>query len=150
MRRSFWRMLVVLVILGGLFACSSNAATQPANNTEIALLDRPEIPDEYAGLENPLVDDEQDRSAGKDLFQRYCASCHGETGAGDGPAGVSLSPAPENLAENEDAFSDAYLYWRISEGGLIAPFNSVMPAWKSTYKENEIWQIITYIRQLGE
>lgn len=150
MKRTFLRMLVMLVILSGLFACSTNKPTDLARDTETALLDRPETPDEYADRENPLVEDEQVRLAGKDLFQRYCASCHGESGAGDGPAGVSLSPAPENLAENEDAFTDGYLFWRISEGGLIAPFNSVMPAWKSTFTETEIWQMITYIRQLDE
>ena len=33
---------------------------------------------------------------GKDLYDQNCASCHGETGAGDGPAGASLNPKPRN------------------------------------------------------
>src|SRR6516164_10111105 len=34
---------------------------------------------------------------GKALFMRYCASCHGPNGAGDGPLVPSLSTPPANL-----------------------------------------------------
>jgi mono/diheme cytochrome c family protein len=34
---------------------------------------------------------------GTDLYRRYCASCHGVSGAGDGPAAESLSPRPTDL-----------------------------------------------------
>jgi mono/diheme cytochrome c family protein len=44
--------------------------------------------------------------------------------------------------------SDAYLYWRISEGGLMEPFNSLMPGWKGMLNDQNIWKIITYIRTM--
>jgi len=31
------------------------------------------------------------------LFAEHCASCHGPSGAGDGPAGIPLQPPPRNL-----------------------------------------------------
>ena len=34
---------------------------------------------------------------GKTLFMQYCASCHGPSGAGDGPLAPSLSTPPANL-----------------------------------------------------
>ena len=34
---------------------------------------------------------------GQDMYNQNCASCHGETGAGDGPAGVNLKPKPRDL-----------------------------------------------------
>jgi len=34
---------------------------------------------------------------GKDLFVRYCASCHGEEGKGDGPAAAALKHPPADL-----------------------------------------------------
>ena len=34
---------------------------------------------------------------GKDLFRTNCASCHGEGGEGDGPAGMVLNPKPRNF-----------------------------------------------------
>lgn len=36
-------------------------------------------------------------SWGKDLFLRYCASCHGEEGKGNGPAAAALKNPPANL-----------------------------------------------------
>jgi len=35
---------------------------------------------------------------GKDLYMKRCSFCHGQTGKGDGPAGVALQPAPANFA----------------------------------------------------
>ena len=32
----------------------------------------------------------------------------------------------------------------------MEPFNSAMPAWKTALNEQEIWQLVTYIRQLDE
>jgi mono/diheme cytochrome c family protein len=34
---------------------------------------------------------------GRDLFLRYCASCHGVGGKGDGPAAAALQPSPADL-----------------------------------------------------
>ena len=52
-----------------------------------------------------------DRPAGKDdvragqkYFMRYCASCHGVSGTGDGPVAKSLSKPPGNLRLLSDKF----------------------------------------------
>lgn len=36
---------------------------------------------------------------GKDLYNTNCASCHGETGDGKGPAGATLNPPPRNFVD---------------------------------------------------
>ena len=38
---------------------------------------------------------------GKTVFEQNCASCHGVSGAGDGPAAVALNPKPRNFATDE-------------------------------------------------
>jgi mono/diheme cytochrome c family protein len=108
-----------------------------------------EIPAEYASGENPYVVGDKEIEAGKLIYLTNCASCHGESGAGDGPAAISLEPAPLDLGERQSELSDAYLYWRIAEGGMMTPFNSVMPAWKNVFSEEQIWQLVTYIRSLN-
>jgi hypothetical protein len=44
---------------------------------------------------------------------------------------------------------DDMLYWRISEGGAAAPFNSAMPAWKDSLDEQARWDLVNYMRALG-
>ena len=36
-------------------------------------------------------------TSGKETFLRYCASCHGENGTGNGPAADALKPPPSDL-----------------------------------------------------
>jgi hypothetical protein len=68
---------------------------------------------------------------------------------GDGPAAASLNPQPQTLAVNQENLDDGYLFWRISEGGLRAPFSSAMPSWKTILSEDEIWQVISYLRTMS-
>ncbi len=106
------------------------------------------VPQKYAELSNPLPSSPENISAGKELYNINCMSCHGETGLGDGVAGKSLDPAPADLISSLSMpmSSDSFLYWSISAGG--SAFNSAMPAFESVLNENERWQIITYLRQL--
>src|SRR5690606_31467889 len=40
-----------------------------------------------------------DLAAGDALYQQYCATCHGTTGAGDGPAAAALDPPPIDFTD---------------------------------------------------
>lgn len=102
----------------------------------------PPVPSEYAGKTNPLGADAA--AKGAELFSVNCASCHGEQGHGDGPAAASLDPKPRNLAEFQPQVGDDYLFWRISEGVT----GTSMPAWKGVLTEEQIWQVIAFVRTL--
>jgi mono/diheme cytochrome c family protein len=39
---------------------------------------------------------------GEKLFKTNCASCHGENGAGGGPASIGLNPAPRNFTSKDN------------------------------------------------
>lgn len=146
--RSF--SLAVLIITLGLFGCGTLQSTQPSLlEVEGELLERPEPPEEFADKVNPLAGDAQAIEEGAKLYQANCSSCHGVTGQGDGPAAGGLEPKPRNLAIEQSLLDDSYLFWRISEGGLMEPFRSVMPAWKGLLSEEHIWQIISFLRTLS-
>lgn len=107
------------------------------------------IPSEYTSLVNPVPADDASITSGEEIFQTICAACHGDSGQGDGPAGASLDPPPANLASLQHMRSNTYLFYRISEGGNFSPFYSAMPAFKEVYEENQRWDVINYMRTLG-
>ncbi len=82
---------------------------------------------------------------GAAIFASTCAPCHGTRGRGDGPASVGLHPPPAAFAAPGflSARSDAYLYWRISEGKRATP----MPAFKYQLSPEQRWALVRYLRQ---
>ena len=100
------------------------------------------IPAEFAGKTNPLGADAA--AAGAVLFKNNCVACHGEQGHGDGPAGLALDPKPKDLPDLAAAVGDDYLFWRVSVGKL----GTSMVGWKGILTDEQIWQVVTFIRSL--
>jgi mono/diheme cytochrome c family protein len=107
------------------------------------------IPAEYASLISPVEATEESVERGGEIYVTNCATCHGDGGMGDGPTGANLDPVPAPIAHTSQMMGDNYLFWRISEGGAMAPFNSAMPAWKDVLDEEQRWDVSNYVRALG-
>jgi mono/diheme cytochrome c family protein len=118
--------------------------TQPAAQPHIVPL-----PAEYATYINTAPADSTSISRGAGLYSANCAQCHGATGLGDGTAGAALNPRPAAIAYTSQMLSDTYLFYRISEGGVSAPFSSAMPASKATLSETDRWDLVNAIRSLS-
>jgi mono/diheme cytochrome c family protein len=90
-----------------------------------------------------------DAAKGKETFQTTCAACHGPEGKGDGVAAAALDPKPRNLSDAAyvSTLSDEHLYKVISEGGASVGLSPMMAAWGGTLSEQDIWNVIAYIRQ---
>ncbi len=87
-------------------------------------------------------------ATGAVLFGKYCETCHGKGGHGDGPASKPLNPKPRNFTHPNEFKSknDAEVFLVISKGGAARHLSPVMPAWGSTLKKAQIWDLIGYIR----
>lgn len=109
---------------------------------------RAQVPEEYAGLTNPVPADEESLGRGEEIYGRLCASCHGDGGMGDGPAAENLDPAPAPIAHTSRMLGDDYLFWRVTEGGH--DFETAMPAWDQALTEQERWDVINYVRAMGQ
>ena len=105
------------------------------------------VPEEYSGMTAPEATDES-IARGADFYKINCISCHGETGAGDGAAGAVLNPLPAPISHTAQMLADDLVFYRISEGGV--PFQTAMPAWKDVMTEEQIWDVIAYVRALGQ
>jgi mono/diheme cytochrome c family protein len=106
-----------------------------------------QVPDEFAGLTNPIPADEDSLARGEEIYVTHCATCHGDYGNGDGPGGANLDPAPAPIAHTAQMMSDVYLFWRITEGG--AAFETGMLPYRDILDEQARWDVINYVRALG-
>jgi mono/diheme cytochrome c family protein len=106
-----------------------------------------QIPGNYSGLTNPIPADDESIARGEEQYTNLCATCHGDGGLGDGPLGENLDPAPSNVAHTSQMMDDAYLFWRISEGGT--KFGTSMPGWADILDEQTRWDLVNYMRALG-
>jgi mono/diheme cytochrome c family protein len=105
------------------------------------------VPAQYASLRNPLPRTSATVEHGAKVYTANCASCHGEAGLGDGPAGRALSPPPANLAwlsRMPMSRWDAFMYWTVAEGG--GPVGSAMPSFKNSLSKEDTWAVIAYVQ----
>jgi mono/diheme cytochrome c family protein len=108
-------------------------------------------PAAYASAQSTRWDDPMAVARGQQLFQNYCMVCHGTDGKGTGPAAKALPHPPADLTHHfhrAPGDGDAYLFWRVSEGGQVEPFasmQSTMPAFKTVLSEDQRWDVLAYV-----
>jgi len=90
-----------------------------------------------------------DPAKGKEKYNQICASCHGPSGKGDGPAAAALDPKPRNLSDPKyvSTLSDEQIFKTVKEGGAAVGKSPLMPAWGSVLSDSDIWNVIAYLRQ---
>ena len=83
------------------------------------------------------------------LYLGLCATCHGRDGRGSWSAALFLvRPGKLNDAATIDRRSDPYLFDLIKHGG--APIGRPgMPAFGATLTDNEIAELVGYVRGLS-
>ena len=83
MRIFFARILVTGIALAALTALGLSAQGNP----------------DAARIKNPVAGSPDSIAAGKAIYQRYCASCHGLNG--EGGSGSDISPPAPDLTDSE-------------------------------------------------
>jgi mono/diheme cytochrome c family protein len=105
-------------------------------------------PGEASGPLNPLVSDTATAAAGRRLYAANCAVCHGASGRGDGPAALGLRPAPADFTQHmiPGKHTDGQVFLWIKNGFP----GTAMPAWSGRLSDEQIWQVVTHLRTLGQ
>ncbi len=157
------RMIALGAMALLLAACGGGEPVEPSKrgkqSSQPVETYRPALPDEYKDAKPPegmdLTDPgviERGRKSFMELRLGNCASCHGESGRGDGAAGVALNPKPADLTSSEfhDAVSDAYIYWRIETGaaGYDRRPISAMTGFPAAKGPEERWEVVAFVRSL--
>lgn len=99
-------------------------------------------PDKYVKMTNPLKSDDATMKAGKAIWTKHCQSCHGKSGLGDGSKAPQLKTEPGDFSKADiQKQTDGSLFYKVSEG------RDDMPSFKKKLEdEEEIWQVVTYLR----
>jgi mono/diheme cytochrome c family protein len=105
-----------------------------------------EVPEGYLATTNDVGYTTRAIAEGGPLYLAHCQKCHGASGLGNGELAMSLTPSPALLAYlvQQPIAVDQYLLWTISEGGQA--FGTAMPAFKKVLSQDEIWEIVAYLR----
>jgi mono/diheme cytochrome c family protein len=102
-----------------------------------------EVPDEYQEMSNPIDADKNSISEGKTLFKQHCKVCHGKAGEGDGYKAEKLQVNPSDLSLDDiDIQKDGELFYKIKTG------RDEMHSYSVVLEENDIWNLVNYIRTL--
>lgn len=132
-----------LVLAFAAFVVYPQSGTNATQQSKQSRIKNWKAPASASKLKNPLFGDLKAEKKGKELFNTYCTTCHGENGKGDGPLAATLNVKPKNLTSKAvKKESDGALFWKISTG------NQPMIAWKYTLSEKQRWQLVDYIRHL--
>jgi len=93
-----------------------------------------------------------DTRAGKVIYDRHCHYCHGRKGYGDGPVGTAITPHPADFVHDSKRMrkSDGKLFKSIRDGvqRKIGGEAMAMPRWANILTEDDIWDVLAYIREL--
>lgn len=84
---------------------------------------------------------------GRKVYLTNCSMCHGQDGAGNGPAAAALQVKPRNFTDK------AWMAGQADGGFVVAALygipGSAMPSFKATLSEQDIWSAVAYIRQFA-
>jgi mono/diheme cytochrome c family protein len=99
------------------------------------------VPDDYKNMTNPVEKGESSNNAGKALYDKYCASCHGKTGLGDGVKGRALKDFPGDFSgEYYQNQTDGEHFYKTKVG------RGEMPKYEDRMSDEDIWNMVNYMR----
>lgn len=144
---------VGLVVGGYIFATSgkiSVAATEHGSlyamvDTFLNKVSDKSVEKHASAKSNPFGHDPAASRAGMSHYKENCLSCHGARDVKASEFAKGLNPGPPMLdMKDVQEMTDGQLFWVVSNGIR----STGMPAFSPTHTEEEIWQIVSFVRQL--
>jgi mono/diheme cytochrome c family protein len=87
-------------------------------------------------------------TAGRGLYELGCASCHGADGGGAAPGAVAFDMLTPDFGDCSFASREPDADWLavVHQGGPVRGFASTMPAFGEAFTEEQILEILSYVR----
>lgn len=104
---------------------------------------------EAAAMKNPVKSTPESIAAGKEIYTKQCANCHGATGRGDGKMAESITtgPKPSDVTDGKwtHGSSDGEMFTLIRDGSK----GTGMRGFGSRMKAEDLWNVVNYLKTLG-
>jgi mono/diheme cytochrome c family protein len=100
-------------------------------------------PPSASAKKNPVPANATSLARGKIVYAAECASCHGKSGRGDGPAARDLEKSPGDMTKLGGQ-SDGTLFWKITEG------KKPMASFAKKLSDQQRWDVVNYLRTLSK
>lgn len=123
------------------------------------------------GMHSGWAQEQDVIAGGSQLFQKFCAYCHGTQAKGDGPLSASLKPKPANLTRLSANHGGSFPFWhayRTIDGRDHIPSHGTrdMPVFGIWFRipddevsietewadqvRGRIWQLLSYLESIQE
>jgi mono/diheme cytochrome c family protein len=103
------------------------------------------IPEKHVYTVNPTMEADF-LMLGKDLYTKYCKSCHGDEGYGDGNSAAKLGGGVCDFSIDKfQTQPDGVIFYKITFGRTNMPNHS-----KQLPNDIDRWLLVNYIRTLSE
>lgn len=126
--------------------CGCKAGTPSKTESAVTNEVKHEVTIGGKDVKNPIAYTPDAAKEGGEHFQHHCQICHGLDGQNTGvPFASKMDPPVADLSVKDvQDYTDGQLKWIIENG--IKP--SGMPGWKGILEDDEMWNIVHYIRHL--
>lgn len=129
--------LLVTAIIAVVFILGNSASAQQAKAKPWP------VPDKDKAVKSPVnLKDQKVIDNGKELWAKFCKSCHGGKGLGDGPKGASLKTFPGDFSSAAfQGLTDGEIFYKTDKG------RDEMPAYEKKIPDvNDRWALVAYMR----
>ncbi|MBI1762210.1 MAG: cytochrome c [Acidobacteria bacterium] len=93
---------------------------------------------------NPVLSTEGGLTTGAEIYTHMCAKCHGQPNAGPSIYGASFYPPAPQLTSHPPQYTEAEIFWIVKHGIR----NTAMPAWGRQLSDEDIWQVVAFLKRL--
>jgi mono/diheme cytochrome c family protein len=101
------------------------------------------VPANFKTMKNPVAVGDASTKVGLTLYTKNCASCHGKAGLGDGVKARTLKDSAGDFSKAPfQTQADGDLFFKTKTG------KGEMPKYEGKLADDDIWNIINYLRTL--